>query len=1203
MILSWNCRGLGQPPTVLYLQDLICKNCPPIVFLMETKQPKQAMELIRKKMRYTNAFYVDPIGASGGLALWWFGDIDITILRATKNFIDVEWKESRNLFVTFTYGAPVQSERLEVWNQILSFSRDINEPWCLVGDFNALLSREDKEGMHPPNAVSMRNFRSFVFDAHLMDIPSEGPRFTWSNNNQRGNLIKQKLDRGFCNLLWSELFPKATVSVKSRYGSDHSPIILLSELDRNRTRRRFFYEAGWIEKEAYVDTINQGWQTGQPSSINLKRCAENLTHWKHETLGRNKHRINQLLDSLNHLNLQPTSLSNTDEEIRIRREVSQLWQDEETYWAQRAHINWLKLGDRNTRFFHNSTIQRRRRNQITSIKDERGLWIDDPGELNSHIKNFFHSLFSGTKNVTDLSFLQDFPKLVTTTINSNLCRAVSFNEVKSAVFQLGPLKSPGPDGFPGKFFQHHWDKIGTDLFKEIEGFFNTAIFPRSWNDTNIVLIPKLHHPEFISQYRPISITNFRAKIISKILSSRLKPYMPMLISELQSAFTGTRAIQDNVIIAHEVIHKLKTRKLGRNYDFLLKVDMMKAFDRVSWEFLLSTLSAMGFSQIWIAWIESIITSVRFSVLVNGNATQLFSPTRGLRQGDPLSPFLFIIVSNVLSFLIKKDLEYGLLKGIKLNHRCPTLSHILFADDTLIFGKANAREAAQIKLIFQRYSYISGQAINEGKSALLFSKNTPPTVKDEISAILNVSHQIQFGKYLGMPAEWGSSKVDTFAFILERLHIKAQSWTSLLLSHGGRETLSKSVLQAIPSYIFSCFMLPDKLLNKMDALIRRYWWSGDPKRRAIHWCAANKLTSAKGVGGLGFRSFKEFNEAFLAKVGWNIIHQPNSLWVRLLKALYFPRHDFVTAPKHHRPSWIWSSILKGRASLLKGLRRNIGNGNDTLTTDPWLPDLPGFTASPSSICSISSCISQPQNVWNVTKLSTLFPQDVVRQILAIPIGPNRMEDRWIWHFNPRGTFSVKSCYHTLKSNGLSPTIARKEWKWLWRMNLPPNIKFFLWRVCNNALANLTNLASRNCSPTVSCPCCRSEPESLFHLFFSCDSTADQQIALKVSACLWTIWKARNEVVFRNSSSSLNSLKHKVSSCIADFSCSQASSHPPGTNHHSQLSINQPPNSEHRTLLCDGSYLGTTQKAGYCAVLFSTNGNAIEGKAGSFLCRTP
>ncbi|CAN1188671.1 LINE-1 retrotransposable element ORF2 protein, partial [Linum perenne] len=405
----------------------------------------------------------------------------------------------------------------------------------------------------------------------------------------------------------------------------------------------------------------------------------------------------------------------------------------------------------------------------------------------------------GTKSVTDLSILQGYPSLITGDINDKLCKPITLAEVKTATFQLGPLKAPGPDGYPGRFFQRHWDSIGHDLFTEIEGFFNTAVFPPSWNNTHIVLIPKTNHPEQIQHYRPISLTNFRSKIISKVLASRLKPVMPFIISELQYAFTGTRTIQDNVIIAHEVIHKLRTRKKGKNYDFLLKVDMMKAFDRISWDFLLATLRLMGFSQLWVSWIEAVISSVKFSVLINGIPSPYFNPTQGIRQ------------------------------GIKLNYRCPDISHVLFADDTLIFGKATLSEASQIKLVMQRYCYLSGHAVNDDKSALFFSANTPEEVKLAISEALNIPTDTKLGKYLGMPAEWGTSKTSTFKYLLDRMQSKAESWTSLLLSHAGREMLIKSVLQSIPTYIFSCFKLPATLITKMDSLISRFWWSGDAKR--------------------------------------------------------------------------------------------------------------------------------------------------------------------------------------------------------------------------------------------------------------------------------------------------------------------------------------------------------------------------------------
>ncbi|CAN1791325.1 Transposon TX1 uncharacterized 149 kDa protein [Linum perenne] len=195
--------------------------------------------------------------------------------------------------------------------------------------------------------------------------------------------------------------------------------------------------------------------------------------------------------------------------------------------------------------------------------------------------------------------MSNLPKVVSEETNLRLCHDVEEWEVKKAVFQLGPHKAPGPDGYAGSFFQRHWELIKEDMVREVKGFFKTAEFSRDWNLTHITLIPKVLAPEKISQYRPISVANFRAKVISKIISTRLKPILPGMISELQAAFTGNRCIQDSIILVHEVIHRLKSRRRGKNYDFVLKVDMMKAYDRVSWDFLFVVLDNMGFSNRWL----------------------------------------------------------------------------------------------------------------------------------------------------------------------------------------------------------------------------------------------------------------------------------------------------------------------------------------------------------------------------------------------------------------------------------------------------------------------------------------------------------------------------------------------------------------------------------------------------------------------------
>ncbi|CAN1776349.1 LINE-1 retrotransposable element ORF2 protein [Linum perenne] len=215
------------------------------------------------------------------------------------------------------------------------------------------------------------------------------------------------------------------------------------------------------------------------------------------------------------------------------------------------------------------------------------------------------------------------------------------------------------------------------------------------------------------------------------------------------AFQGGffRSIQEKGVVVHEVVHKLRIRKKGNKCDFLFKVDMLKAFDRVSWEFLFATLQAIGFHATWIQWIRSVVTTVRFNVLLNGAQTEWFNPTRGLRQGDPLSPYLFILVSNVLSFMIQNSVCLGTIKGIKLNRFCPVLHHILFADDTVLFGTATVSEARNIMLVLNRYCQSSGQAINAQKSSILFSANTSSSLKHQIASELGVSTLTSLGKLI------------------------------------------------------------------------------------------------------------------------------------------------------------------------------------------------------------------------------------------------------------------------------------------------------------------------------------------------------------------------------------------------------------------------------------------------------------------------
>ncbi|CAN1294642.1 Transposon TX1 uncharacterized 149 kDa protein [Linum perenne] len=290
-----------------------------------------------------------------------------------------------------------------------------------------------------------------------MDIPFVGANFTWNNNHLGGTEVKQRIDRGLCNYGWSTLYPQCHIKHKTRTKSDHCPVVFAYDADINKTRpRRFYYENGWREAEGYHDCVVQNWKRGDSSNKNLKDLSKKLTTWKREMVGANKERINHILSELQRLENLESTESRQTEQKELRDSLKVCWKIEESYWSQRARVQWLRLGDKNTRFFHASTVQRRKRNTILGLRGNEGEWIEDSGELGEHITSFYKGLFSAEKNVVDFSILNGYPMVIDETTRERLDRRVTEPEIKTAVFQIGPSKSSGPDGYPGSFFQNHW---------------------------------------------------------------------------------------------------------------------------------------------------------------------------------------------------------------------------------------------------------------------------------------------------------------------------------------------------------------------------------------------------------------------------------------------------------------------------------------------------------------------------------------------------------------------------------------------------------------------------------------------------------------------------------------------------------------------------------------------------------------------------
>lgn len=241
---------------------------------------------------------------------------------------------------------------------------------------------------------------------------------------------------------------------------------------------------------------------------------------------------------------------------------------------------------------------------------------------------------------------------------------------------------------------------------------------------------------------------------------------------------------------------------------------------------------------------------------------------------------------------------------------------MFADDTMLITKAEVGEAYKVVNLLNTYMNVSGQCINVSKSGLLCSSDVDDRKKSDIAAILKMPFCSSPSKYLGLLGEWQRSKTQALQWLKERIWNKLQGWKEKFLSPAGKETLIKAVIQAMPSYVMSVFLLPKIFCDDISRMVARFWWSQSNKDRGIHWLSWKKLVKRKDEGGMGFRDFQAMNLALIRKQVWRIQREPNTLWVRLLKSLYFQRNSIWEAKKGQRPSWTWRSIIKARDFIEK-----------------------------------------------------------------------------------------------------------------------------------------------------------------------------------------------------------------------------------------------------------------------------------------------
>ncbi|XP_062014092.1 uncharacterized protein LOC133730534 [Rosa rugosa] len=1135
-VLTWNCRGLVNTETQSALVSLVSHVNPSLVFVSETLAGPRLMEDLRVEMGFSGCICFPKKDGSRGLALFWSLELKVSLRTYSAHHIDVEigfpgvtggWR------FTGIYGFSRHGDRVQTWDLLRTLAAQVNLPWLIAGDFNEILCAADKSGGPPRNAAMMTRFREALADCNQEDMGFVGSRFTWFNR-----FTKERLDRGCCTQDWCAIYPYSKVITLPPNRSDHNPIVVeiaAAPVVRVPRLKRFRFENMWMQHGDCAAVIQKGWSIpsiGEPmKQVGLKigSTGRLLMEWDAGTFRQRKTEMHLLQSKMDMLMKLPYDPIHFEQQKTLQFRYNELLSLDEAYWRQRSRVLWLKEGDRNSAFFHRKASNRRSRNKVVGITDLGGQWHTDPAQVASvfvdYYENIFHS--EGSDPAALAAVLAHIHPCIDNDMNSSLLAPYSDEEIKKALFQMHPSKSPRPDG----------------------------LLDSESNFTHLSLIPKIKEPKTAADFRPIALCNVVYKIASKVLANRLKVLLPSIISP-------GRLISDNTLVASEVAHFMHKLRHQNEGFFSFKLDI------------------------------SYIT-----------------PSRGIRQGDPLSPYLFILCVEGLSSLISHAVSQGTLKGLKMSPQAPTIHHLLFADDSFLFGEASVVECSTFKSILNVYERASGQRINLEKSSVVFSRNVHPDTKNSLASI--------FG---------------------ERLTKKLISWRTKILSSAGKEILIKALAQVIPTYVMSCYMLPKGLCDDLHHLCAQFFWGGSDSNRKIHWRSWDRMCLSKSEGGLGFKNLHAHNLSLLAKQGWRLITNPNSLLSHLLKARYFPNGSFLDTDMGDFPSYAWRSIMEARTVLQAGLLWQVGNGSSIhVWSDQWIP-----TVSPHQLCKpaacnielVSSLIDADTKSWRVDVLQRLFSQEVVDAILCVPLSHRNRSDRLSWKLGNKGKFSSKTAYYVAQEVVMGDVFASSSigdpfrilWKSLWKAKIPGKVSICIWRACHNVLPTRESLSKKGYTGDMGCLLCRHQVESVGHVLCGCpiaqeiltappfsiqvpithsfifkewlldqSSTLSYENFSKLLMLLWVLWKNRNDKLWNDNAKNASTIVACTVAWYEEFLQANRDTIMVIDKRTKARAHWSPPMSGLLCMNVDGAYVSSLQHGGIGGVMRNEKGEFIAGFA--------
>ncbi|WVZ86073.1 hypothetical protein U9M48_032914 [Paspalum notatum var. saurae] len=621
-------------------------------------------------------------------------------------------------------------------------------PWLICGDFNMIRYAHEKNNGNF-RASEAAAFNDVFHALCLLELPLHDRQYTWSNRRDTPTL--ERLDRALFNLSWDAVLPNTTLSSLTRSTSDHVPLKITINTSVPKSRI-FCFENSWKIKLGFQDMVGAAWCLHDPPenaaaslSLRLKRVRSHSKAWcwRLTSSGQREKDCKLVIRFLDVVE-ECRSLSPSELILRsvVASSLSRAVEEKILHWRQRSKVSVALEGDENSRFFHACASSRLRQNKIQSLEHDDVI-LTTHSQKERLLLDFYTNLLGSARETAWNFDLRDLYPARVPGLDS-LDIAFTRGEIEAVFKHLDCNSSPGPDGFGPSFYRCTWTCTGPTLVELFESFFSRQAELERINRSYIVLLPKKETACTPEAFRPICLQNCPIKAITKALTFRLQKFIPLLVGGNQTRFVKNRCIAENYAYAMDLVHCCHARKAPT---VLLKLDFHKAFDSVSWDSLILILRQKGFSDLWCNWMLDILVSGKSSILLNGVPGPWITCRNGLRQGDPISPYLFIIVADVLRQLLHhRGTSLHLCHPLLPGEPCPVLQ---YADDTIIFLQASSEAMASVKSVLDDFARATGLVINYSKTTFL-----PIALESDFAAHLASSLNTTVSSfpqpYLGLP---------------------------------------------------------------------------------------------------------------------------------------------------------------------------------------------------------------------------------------------------------------------------------------------------------------------------------------------------------------------------------------------------------------------------------------------------------------------